>query len=291
MQDCDAAGKRKIHEVLQETNTELHVTLEIDKEESNCCNSLTSSCNVVLPVSKGLRVQKQPCMRQEEKGDSSNLIPTMRFPKRQTDNLCLFFAAFNVLDVEKQNAFSKGNTCHPERAFVNWTKLNEHIQNRDPALEGYNFKDMHAYLQHLLKEKFITRFVWKNLSKWSKIPSQLLFGDKLRNNKAIIIGGIAPGANMRLQMLRKLKKQMSSLVEGSEMERQRELIYFYQQFSFTTNWDHTNSTNHAIGVRQINGQSYIFDSGRKSAIKLDTVYDIAYSLGQCCDWYEFDIII
>ena len=96
---------------------------------------------------------------------------------------------------------------------------------------------------------------------------------------------------MRLQMLRKLKKQMSSLVEGSETERHRELIYFYQQFSFTTNWDHTNSTNHAIGVRQINGQSYIFDSGRKSAIKLDTVYDIAYSLGQCCDWYEFDIII
>jgi len=109
--------------------------------------------------------------------------------------------------------------------------------------------------------------------------------------KAIIIGGIAPGANMRLPMLRKIKKQMNSTVKSSEIEKQRESIYFYQQFSFTTNWDHTNSTNHAIGVRQINGQSYIFDSCRKSAIKLDTVYDIAYSLGQCCDWYEFDIII
>ena len=105
------------------------------------------------------------------------------------------------------------------------------------------------------------------MSKWSKIPSQLLFGDELRSNKSLIIGGIAPGANMRLSMLEKLKKQMSSLVEGSEIERQRESIYFYQNSSFTTNWGNSNSTNHMIGVRQINGQSYIFDSGRKNWIQ------------------------
>ena len=102
MQGGYTAHKRKMHEMLQEATTELPVTLEVDTEEPNCCDSLTSSCNVVVPVSKGMCVQKQLCTRQEKEESSNNLVPAIRFPKRQTDNLCLFFAAFNVLDVDKK---------------------------------------------------------------------------------------------------------------------------------------------------------------------------------------------
>jgi hypothetical protein len=286
-----AAQKRTIHDVLQDENNEVPEALRIVKKELNCCSSLASSSNVVLPVSKDLRVQKQPCMRLEEKEISSDAVPTMRLPQRPRDNLCLFFAALNVLDAEKQVAFTKGDTTHPEKAFLEWAKEDKHIQNRDPLVEGYNFKDLHAYLQHLLKERYITSYVWKNLSKWSKIPSQLLFGDKLRNSRALIIGGIAPCADLRSQMRRKLKRRMDSLVEYSKLERQKESVRFYQQFSFTTKWTSGNSSNHAIGIRQINGQPYIFDSGRRAAVKLNDIYDIAWSLGQCCDGYEFGVDI
>ena len=75
------------------------------------------------------------------------------------------------------------------------------------------------------------------------------------------------------------------------MERHKESVRLYQQFSFTTQWTGNNSSNHAIGVRQIGDQPYIFDSGRRAAVKLNGIDDIAWSLGQCCDWYEFDITI
>ena len=291
MEASYTAHKRTIHDVLQDENNEVPEALKIDKQELDCCGSLASSRNVVLPVSKDLRVQKQPCMRREEKEISSNIVPAMRLPQRPRDNLCLFFAALNVLDVEKQVAFTKGDTTHPEKAFLEWTKQDEHIQNRDPLVKGYNFKDLHAYLQHLLKEKYITSYVWKNLSKWFKIPAQLLFGDKLRNGRALIIGGIAPCADLRSQMRRKLKRRVDSLAECSKLERQKESVRFYQQFSFTTQWTGTNSSNHAIGVRQIGDQPYIFDSGRRAAVKLNDIDDIAWSLGQCCDWYEFGVDI
>ena len=113
-----AAQKRTIHDVLQDENNEVPEALRIGKKELNCCSSLASSSNVVLPVSKDLRVQKQPCMRREEKEISSNIAPVMRLPQHPRDNLCLFFAALNVLDAEKQVAFTKGDTTHPEKAFL-----------------------------------------------------------------------------------------------------------------------------------------------------------------------------
>jgi hypothetical protein len=288
--DC-TARKRKMHEMHPMTGVELSEMLKGDEEEPSCCNSLVSSCDNFLAVSEDQCVSKHPCVQQEEGEISNVLIPHLRLPQYQKDNLCLFFAALNVLDVDKQVAFSKGEVERPEKAFLEWTKNNEHIRGRDPTFQGYNFKDLHAYLQHLLKEKYISHYVWKNLSKWRKIPSQLLFGDKLRNSRALIISGIAPSTDLRSKLLNQLKKCTNSFTDNSDLEKQKGSVYIYQQFSFKTQWNHTNSSHHAIGVRQINGQSFIFDSGRRSAIKLNTVADIAWSFGQCCDWYEFDIII
>ena len=101
-----------MHNLLQDTSRELPEALKFERKKLNYCDSLVSSCNVVLPVSKDLRVQNQPCMRQKEKELFDNSVPIVR----RIINAC-FFAALNVLDA----VFSKVMSSVPKEHF--WSKI------------------------------------------------------------------------------------------------------------------------------------------------------------------------
>ena len=84
---------------------------------------------------------------------------------------------------------------------------------------------------------------------------------------------------------------MDALSDSSELELHNASIREFHRLSEKIRWTPKNSCEHAIGVRRLQGQPYIFDTGRKSAVKLNSVIDLAWSLGSCCDWHTFDISV
>ena len=106
---------------------------------------------------------------------------------------------------------------------------------------------------------------------------------------AIIVAGMAPSSDVRESMLKKLRQNASKLFDLSMLEQHKASVREYNQISQRIRWTSGNSCPHAIGVRRIDGQSYIFDTGRKSAVRLDNIVDLAWSLGQCCDWHAFGV--
>ena len=108
---------------------------------------------------------------------------------------------------------------------------------------------------------------------------------------AVIVAGMASSSIVRESMLKKLRQLASACSELPMFERHKASVREYTQISQGISWASANSCAHAIGVRRIGAQSYIFDTGRKSAVKLNDVADLAWSLGSCCDWHAFDISV
>jgi len=106
---------------------------------------------------------------------------------------------------------------------------------------------------------------------------------------AVIVAGMAPSSDVRESMLKKLRQHANRLSNLPILEQHKASAREYNQISQKIRWTSGNSCPHAIGVRRIDGQSYIFDTGRKSAVRLNDMVDIAWSLGQCCDWHAFGV--
>jgi hypothetical protein len=289
--DSPAQNKRKFDCLSPEKHIKLTKILELDDGECNSDDFLPNDGSRALSASRILRDLKQPVAPPSEARVSAVILPFFKSPRRLSDNLCLFFSAFNVLDEVGRSAFCKGNVDYPEKAFLEWTSTNSYIQNRlqIQGNVGYSHKDLYWYLQHLIQCGYIKSCLWKNLSKWERIPGQLLYGEKLVKYPAVIVAGMAPSSDVRESMLKKLRQHASKLFDLPILEQHKASAREYNKISQKIRWASGNSCPHAIGVRRISGQSYIFDTGRKSAIKLDNVADLAWSLGSCCDWHAFGV--
>ena len=84
-------------------------------------------------------------------------------------------------------------------------------------------------------------------------------------------------------MLKTLQLFMDALSDFIEMEEYEASIREYHKLSHSICWSKKNSCEHSIGVRRIYQQSYTFDTGRLSAVKLNSVIELAWPLGSCCD--------
>ena len=100
------------------------------------------------------------------------------------------------------------------------------------------------------------------MSKWERIPGQLLYRDKLARYPAIIVVGMAPSSNIRESMLKKLRQLASESSELSILGQHKVSVHEYNQISQGIHWTSENSSAHAIGVRRVGEQPYIFDTGR-----------------------------
>jgi hypothetical protein len=275
----------------QKTHIKLPKILELDDGECNGDDFLPNDGSRALSASRIQRDLKQPVAPPSEARVSTVALPFFKSPRHLSDNLCLFFSAYNVLDEIQRSAFCKGNIDYPERAFLEWVNVNPYIQSRLQVQgnTGYSHKELHEYLRHLLGHGCIKSYLWKNLSKWERIPGQLLYEEKLIKYPAIIVAGMAPSSDVRESMLKKLRQNASKSFDLSMLEQHKASVREYNQISQRIRWTSGNSCPHAIGVRRIDGQSYIFDTGRKSAVRLDNIVDLAWSLGQCCDWHAFGV--
>jgi hypothetical protein len=284
-------NKRKSGHSPPEKSSKFSKTLGLDDEECDGTDLSLMDGSRALSASRILRDLKQPAAPPSEANISTVVAPFFKSPRRLNDNLCLFFSGYNVLDADKRFAFCKGNIDYPEEAFLQWAESNPYIQLRSQSKSesGYSFKDLGEYMRHLLQLGYIKSYLWKNLSKWNRIPAQLLYGEKLIKYPAVIVGGLAPSSEIKTSMLKKLRQHMDNLSNNSELEKHKDCIREYHQISQKIRWNSDNSCEHAIGVRRFNGQTYIFDTGRKSALRLNSVLDLAWSLGSCCDWYSFDV--
>ena len=285
--------KRENEHSGQEKSMKWPKTLEFDDGQCDGMNSFPKMVDRALSASNIQRDLKQPVAPPSEAKANTVALPFFKSPRRLSDNLCLFFSAYNVLDEVQRSAFCKGNIDYPEGAFLDWAKSNPYIQNRlqIQGNTGYSHKELYEYLRHLLECGHIKSYLWKNLSKWNRIPGQLLYGEKLVKYPAVIVAGMAPSSIVRESMLKKLRRLASACSELPILERHKESVREYTQISQGISWTSGNSCAHAIGVRRIGAQSYIFDTGRKSAVKLNDVADLAWSLGSCCDWHAFDISV
>jgi hypothetical protein len=285
--------KRENEHSGQEKCTKLPKTLESDDGECDGVSFCPRVVDRALSASRILRGLNQPVAPPSEVEAYTVTLPFFKSPRRLSDNLCLFFSAYNVLDADERFAFCEGNTDYPEEAFLKWAHSNTYIQNRLQANGdlGYSYQDLREYLRHLVSLGYIKSYVWKNLSRWERIPTQLLCGEKLTKHTAVIIAGLAPSSDVRDSMLKGLQQHLSTLSGLTELEKCKASIREYHKLSQSVHWSSRNSCEHAIGVRRFDEQSYIFDTGRRSAIKLNSVLELAWSLGSCCDWHTFSISI
>ena len=60
-----------------------------------------------------------------------------------------------------------------------------------------------------------------------------------------------------------------------ELEQQKATVSKYLQLSRNIRWTSASLCEHGIGVCRINEKSFIFDTGRQSAVKLKSVLDLA----------------
>jgi hypothetical protein len=84
-------------------------------------------------------------------------------------------------------------------------------------------------------------------------------------------------------MLKTLQQSMNTLNDLIEVEKYEASIREYHKLSHRICWSKKKSCEHSIGVRRIYQQSYTFDTGRLSAVKLNSVIELAWPLGSCCD--------
>ena len=126
-------------------------TLESDDGECDGMNSCPKMVDRALSASNIQRDLKQPVAPPSEAKANTITLPFFKSPRRLSDNLCLFFLAYNVLDEVQRSAFCKGNIDYPEGAFLNWAKSNPYIQNRLQIQRdtGYSQKELYEYLSYL----------------------------------------------------------------------------------------------------------------------------------------------
>jgi hypothetical protein len=205
--------KRENEHSGQEKCTKLPKTLESDDGECDGVSFCPRVVDRALSASRILRGLNQPVAPPSEVEAYTVTLPFFKSPRRLSDNLCLFFSAYNVLDADERFAFCEGNTDYPEEAFLKWAHSNTYIQNRLQANGdlGYSYQDLREYLRHLVSLGYIKSYVWKNLSRWERIPTQLLCGEKLTKHTAVIIAGLAPSSDVRDSMLKGLQQHLSTL--------------------------------------------------------------------------------
>ena len=105
-------------------------TLESDNGECDGMNSYPRVVDRVLSVSRILRDQKQPGAPPSEVEARTVTLPFFKSPRRLSDNLCLFFSAYNVLDADERFAFCGGIVDYPEKTFLEWAQSDSYIRNR-----------------------------------------------------------------------------------------------------------------------------------------------------------------
>ena len=98
---------------------------------------------------------------------------------------------------------------------------------------------------------------------------------------AVIVAGMASSSIVRESMLKKLRQLASAWSKLPLLERHKAFVREYTKISQGISWTSRNLCGHAIGVRRVGEQSYIFDTGKRSAVKLNCVVDLDWSLGSC----------
>ena len=71
-----------------------------------------------LSASNTQRGLKQPVAPPSEVEACTVTLPFFKSLRHLSDNLCVFFSAYDVLDVNERFAFCGGNIDYPEKAFL-----------------------------------------------------------------------------------------------------------------------------------------------------------------------------
>lgn len=135
-------------------------------------------------------------------------------PKSQKDNLCLFYAIFNVLGEDQRLAFAKGNLENPAAAFVEMCES----YGKDKE-DGYAMRDIECYMQKL-------QFRWHRirgyrLRRLKTFRLEMLWNNSRHNmvGQKIILFGTAGPKDDRTAVEEKSTNAVIRKVKRGELEQ------------------------------------------------------------------------